>query len=309
MHYTQTNVTTYANVVDAINNFATAAGWTHPFTITADTDDIVIQGNVVSGVPSIQAKLFPVVTSAGIGTERPSKVTVFGGMSPVPWIGAVLTYEYNYYRHIYIGNIEPLGGFTGGEVVSITNGPSTIASSDIRDPTQSRLFGAMNQGNIFSSDSGTYATSFNADPYCGGAYILHSANPTPWRKFSANAQGGALVSGAGSAILGGFNDGPNDTLFARANGSYASAQVMVPINLYIPNSSGLMVPVGAPSGVRYVDMTGLVPEQEVTIGSDTYRVYPDTSKQTYRRSVYASSGTGRQHSSGMIGYAYPENPA
>lgn len=334
MHYVQTPLSGWAGVPAAIASFADGLGWTvsygvHGLEIVAPSDDskrpsplafvvttdAALDGLIISfgvpGAPSLLASqtLLPVLTKAGDNTEAPSKITIFGGMSPEPWISAVLTFEFNYYRHIYMGYIERLGSYTGGEVFCVTNGPAPEAGSSFRD--------RANTSYLFT---GISLWGRNGGGNCGAAHIVSPGDSNPVKYFATynpcfhatQWQTDPVGMRIGKCIIGGFTDGPNDVAFARANAVYAQAQMLVPFNLYVSNAVGRLVPVGAPAGIRFVDLYNLTPEQTVNVGNTLYKVYPDCSRQAFiangRLHDYPSGDLlGRKHTTGYLGYAFPED--
>src|SRR5262245_47611932 len=54
-------------------------------------------------------------------TRIPSKLYLFGNLVPEPFLIATVEYGFNLYRHVYVGNMEKLGSYDGGEVFSASN--------------------------------------------------------------------------------------------------------------------------------------------------------------------------------------------
>ena len=281
--------------------------------------------------------VFNVRAQDGVTQPAPSKVSMFGfhptgTWTPTqknPWIALVFTYEFNYYRHVYAGYMNRAGAYTGGEIMSIANGPRFLETptniddgfTRLRSSSYSHHFGALNKRSTGSHPNPSLIGN-------GGVRIIHPNNPYPIRRFSAwnvvqndnnnypigppEAFNGVTPAWAAFA-MGGLGDGPNDPLMEMAHGEVSNAQIMVPINLYMTEASGRYVPLGSPPGIRYVNMRDLAPEQSVAIGSEAWRAFPEICRSDASvgwASRYTGDGLGvrRRQTSQYIGYAYPENP-
>lgn len=272
----------------------------------------------------------------GVDGLTPSKVSMFGYHpqgawfegQKAPWLAMVITYEFNYVRHVYLGYMERAGAYTGGEVMSIGNGPAyRFPVNNImpkafhhNDSQFAHHFGANNKR----------ATTQNPVPTAGGVpvvRVVHPNNPYPIRPLTAWSfwTGEQAVISPVEALppdstvpawpafaFGGAGDGPNDPLMSMAHGEACNSQIMVPINLFMTDVANRFIPLGHPAGIRYVNMRDLAPEESFAIGSDMWRAFPEIhrSDDPVNRSAYDTSdglGVKRRQSSGYIGYAYPEN--
>jgi len=230
-------------------------------------------------------------------TSIPSKVHLF---SDGTFIHIVVEYGFNSYRHLYYGHMDILGGYTGGEVIagSSFNNSSAYLSYpiDYRHVANQYLF-TSNQSGLALAD-------------CGGVNVNHADNPTPWRRFRGPSSGVASDGFTGVEALGGFKDDVNDGYLARGFATYAGVNLLVPINLYTPLGSGSSVdhiPIGRPAGIRMVNMTGIEPGEQLTIGSENWRCFPAFRKSDAQSVAGTPSGWGVSETSYVVGYALLED--
>lgn len=206
------------------------------------------------------------------------------------FIAGVIEYGFNLYRHIYLGYVEKITPFGGGEVITgSSQGVNTLAaSSDIWTHItygESKLpFSAVNSN---SSEN-------------GGLHIDHPGASQPWYTFNTGTNPGNTIEASISTanrnrvVIGGYRDSINSGYLTAAQSPYSGAQISVPINLYIGRGEGsqqLFQPVGAPAGVRMVNMENLEPGAQITIGSSVWRVFP----------IFAKSDDDTLISAGALG--------
>ena len=312
MAWQQNTITSLGDIPPLVRIFATTVGFTVGGTTSAPTlkhpsysggatfqlsrvnvspyDELFWTQTDTSAITGT-ARLRSPVTDAG--TAPPTKVVMYAGLTPAPYFVIVVEYGYNRYRHLYMGNLVPTASFTGGEVISGANFFQSNSGYDFplgyRDTRHQYLFSAHQ--------------SYWANADCGGARIVHGSNPHPWRRFrAASLSLNGFNSFDGNEIIGGFTDDVNDGYVARGRSSFAGTGVLTPINLYAVNGSQF-APIGYPAGVRMVNMTDFDPDTTITIGSDSWQVFPAFKKST-SLSVGRGATWGADETSGMIGYAY-----
>ena len=225
----------------------------------------------------------------------PSKVYLFGNED---FIAIVVEYGFNSYRHLYLGNMEKAGSYTGGEVIGGCT-PATGSAShhfpiDYRD--HSYLFEAQQR--------------VHASGNCGGVHVVHADNPTPWRRFRGANDTTVMDSFDNTCALGGFGDDVNDGYIARGRSSYAGAQILVPLNLYASmpiTGDTLFVPLGSPLGIRAVNMADIDPAATFLLGADTWQCFPAFAKSVATTVGQGGAGWAAAESSYLVGYAYPRD--
>lgn len=219
-------------------------------------------------------------TDASIVVYKPTLLHLFGelqgGLSDAggSFIAGVIEYGYNLYRHFYLGYVEKITEFGGGEVITgSSQGHSSLGTSsynwtDLGSGACRLPFSAVN-GN----------TDLN-----GGMHVDHVAANQPGYSFNtgvanlATTFAGSISSANGnSVVLGGYRDSVNSGYLVAAQSPYSNAQILVPINLYLGKRLGSqqsVFPIGAPAGVRLVSVENLEPGAEIQIGASVWRVFP-----------------------------------
>lgn len=252
--------------------------------------------SAVAAVVNSYAEIISPITPT---VKQPTTLHLVGGLLPEPFIAVVLEYPNGEYRHLYIGHMEKIGDYQGGEVIAANSGPGSSNTENIsyRDTAHMHyLFGA-------------YQTR-RAEGASGGVHVSHADNADPWRTFrGASGVTNPYVSFPTGAAIGGFNDAINDGYLARARSQFAGQQVLVPINLYVNENiigDTIMHPIGRPAGVRLVNMQDLQPNQEIVVGGLLWRVFPSHSRRFQK--TMPKTGSGAQfrdyESSYYVGYAY-----
>lgn len=328
MTYSLQAVASWQDVVDEIETFAAARGWTttggsgaaatieNPSTtlvttLTASTDYLTL--SPASGVDSRCRKPWLNGTYPGTPSKvNPVQVHLFGNNSPYsapdtePFIAAVVGFGFNNYRHIYIGTLVAAGNYTDGDVVTCNDFSQTYTDLYPVNARSRYLFNAYNA----HSDGATYA---------GGAKITHADNSTTWRAFLAAGVSTSFLtknwnSLDGTEVFGGNADGFNDGMVHRAHADFAAGQLLVPVNLYCSDGDDgtnyRIRPLGHVSGARLIDMDGMDPEEQFSISADDWRAFPEFSKRSDAFMDWSEIGTTTYwpyEFSGMFGLAYREN--
>jgi len=218
--------------------------------------------------------------------QQPTLLRLFGnldtpaGQPGSSWIGGVIEYGFNLYRHFYLGYVQKVSHFEGGEAVTGSaqwpSSPSSTSTSRRGDDASVSLFPFSMKNNYVDGGG-------------GGVYVGHPENPTPWRTFyvplgSSTASFDDQFASVGeSCVLGGFSDSINTGYMAAGKSPFSGNQILTPINLYIghriePNQ--YFRAIGAPAGVRMVHMEDLEPGASVQIGTQNWMVFPVFSKQS-----------------------------
>jgi hypothetical protein len=294
MAYQVTNITALTQIPAIVATFAAARGWTvagsvytHesipgalPMTLSASTTEVSWSGSGTPRAIFTSPNLFP-------ANPTPQKLHLFGTQD---YLAIVVEFSLNTYRHLYFGYLDKIGTFTGGECLGATSPQSSTSSRQVFSETVHQFLFNGIQTRRVAADS-------------GGVRIVHPNNAIPWRFFRS--------SSLADYAVGGFSDGLNDQEVASGFAPQLGKVVLSPINLYCPKLPGsdTLAPVGAPQGVRHVNMRDIVPGAQVLVGGTNYRVFPAFSKR-----VELIPGTPTPtpnfptfETSYYLGYAYREN--
>lgn len=326
--FSQSTITAMTDIGPLVHTFAGTVG----FTVTGTTDNPILQrpddGSAISfelstdtatdgptipytflqwagtgGASAYIARTRSprLLVSGAVVTQAPTKLLLFGSLLPEPWLAIVVCYGANLYRHLYLGHLEKIGGYTGGECISGSGWP------DVQQVTASMDFTSTNYAYLFKAHQGVWDAG-----HAGGVNVVHADNPTfPFRTFH---DGLVFVGGSPpsveSCVYGGFGDQINDGYFARAISPMAGANVLCPVNLYAGRAANAISALGRAPGLRNVRMDGLDPETSITIGSETWKVVPAGSKQDFGNSslgviaAFSSWDCATVESTSYVGYAY-----
>lgn len=278
---------------------ASVAGSTH--TLRCALYDDGLDSNSLLAQLNAGAAVFasPIVGAGSPAVVLPTQLHLIGALTPEPYIGIIVEYGSNLYRHMYIGNMEKIGDYQGGECIAATDGPGNSSGP--------RTYYNINMKYLFGARSNRRAAS-----ECGGVHIDHADNPYPWRFFLGSTATNAtpLSSFPVNAVIGGFNDSINDGYIARGRSPFAGQQMLAPINLYAADvivGDVQFRPIGRPAGVRLVNMQDLQPGQEIIVGGFLWRVFPSHSRRfetTMPESTDVGSNPPEYETSYWVGYAY-----
>lgn len=326
MAYQALTVSAMTDIPAAVAAYAITQGWTVNTTtptqpiFTLPTTDTLIKWQLSATVSGVDHTLTWAANGSAVPTSTantrspklaptsgttavvpaPTKVHVFITPAPneTPYLILAIEYGTNLFRHLYLGRMEALGAYTGGEIVSGNQGPMTSYSA-------TRSFRDYQVQHLFESRSGVWGST-----QCGGVNVYYPAdNASQWRKFYG-FQTGTITSLPSDSVIGGFGDGVNDGYVARGESPFAGINPLVPISLYSvkPITSDIsFVPIGRPPGVRLVNMRNLDPGASINVGGVQWRVFPSFAKNE-SQTMPAGLGNWRSYeSSYYVGYAFREN--
>lgn len=278
---------------------ASVAGSTHSLSVAAYQYDEDSNSGVAQLLAGAAVFSSPIVGATTPAVVLPTQVHLIGALSPEPYIAIIVEYGTNLYRHMYIGNMEKVGDYEGGEVIATSDGPGSSS--------QSRTYYDLDMKYLFGGRQVRRAAA-----EAGGVHVRHTDNAYPWRFFRASVatSGTPLLSFPANSVIGGYNDAINDGYMARGRSPFAGQQMLSPINLY--NADPIIgdvefVPIGKPSGVRHVNMQDLQPGAEIVVGGLLWRVFPSHARR-FETVMPESTGVGVNppefETSLWVGYAY-----
>lgn len=328
MAYAEYTITSLSQIPSLVSAFATSVGWDvsgatlrHPdyegggpgglaFTLSTSTvglnHDLLwtcttsVGNSALIRAPILATELAPAVGVA----QPPTRVFLISMLTPEPYIAIVVEFGYNSYRHLYLGFMEKIGNYSGGEVISGASGFVSPSNSDLYylDRTQHNyLFGANQSVRPLANS--------------GGVHVSHADNPVPWRNFrdvgtfNANHDFGVGVFN-GSEAIGGFGDSINDGYVQKGKSDIAGASILVPINLFaaVPVTGDTRFsPIGKPAGVRMINIENVEAQATLDLGGETWRsfaVFRKNADNLARRPGNIGNRYRLAESSFFVGYAY-----
>lgn len=237
-----------------------------------------------------------------------SAVHVFAGTLPQPYICIAIAFGSNRWRHLYCGNMEKVGNYTGGEIISGgSSEPPGLAGAGA-----SWLRGDVNSY-LFSSNTSVYGTQR------GWLHVVHADEPRPWRSqfyFDHTDPGHFPSTSPNNNYFGGFRDHIEYPFMQRGQSDVNDA-LTHPINLFNTISDGSddttfdIIYLGRPAGVRMVNMQNLNAGDVITVGSHQWRCFPALAKNMdiFPAGFYevGASNYAVRENSFIVGYAYLED--
>jgi len=308
MAYASYNVSNAQEIVEAMVEFANdLAGWTaslsgsvatltapgkvRSFTATAAGSGLVTSitlgltgGTTPTGYePSVT--IFQPVTSGLLqpGGGPPSRVEFFGRSDAEPFIVAAVECYPGSYKHLYVGYLEKLGVFDGGEIVAGCRDSNDIDLAHYYEDYTGYATPSLFE---YPTPIGIRITN-----NCGGINLNGE-----WGRFLRNTSTQRFIEG-----------GPRSRAMLApltAVNAFSGYSPFNPIQLFYGSQSqtdDYWIPIGTPAGVRAASLQNFAPGQLVTLpdGSE-WRVYPCRRKGP-------NTTTGNVETSGIYGYAFLVN--
>lgn len=235
----------------------------------------------------------------------PTKLYVISMLEPEPFIAIVVEYGYNQFRHLYLGNMERIGQYGGGEVISACNGPNAIRNPNVTSGTY--YTAGNNSCYLFSANQQLWSIASS-----GGVNIESAENAVPFRVFRDKGKPtqGVSANCDGTMAFGGFADNYNDAYVQKGLSSIAGATVFTPCNLVLDRigSEGVnFIPIGHPSGVRMVNLANSDAQYTTEIGTERWHVFAALRRRNDIRHTYQNINQSRwpvEETSYYLGYAY-----
>lgn len=254
-----------------------------------------------------------------------TKLFLFADTSPSAYVHAILeSNNAGEYYHMSLGMVDKLDAWTGGTYVDGTywynqNSPSMPVHWYSGSYTHA-LFGNDWGGNTTPLNSGT------STQYVFGGMrvdIPADARVNAWAGFAAVPPTSITNTVAGYPVYSGISpSGQNPvggqlppyistgivdshlSIFAKAvdDNAFSNRSVFHPIEFTVGRVGGYASPIGRAPGIRFCSIQKFTNGQEITIGSDVWKVFP-----MLKRGMGAGAGTALTpylNGSVDLGYAY-----
>jgi hypothetical protein len=236
-----------------------------------------------------------------------------GDTIPGTYVHAVLQYSSTNYRHLWFGMMEKFGTFTEGQYICAHFWDTNSNQDSPYD--QEHLPPACITGHNSVSAGGTSESRVNRNPMFSAAGLRTGI--TWWGSCGADAGGqfgpvpkafGTINDntqsvGNGAIVGGGRTFGT--TLFQLESNLAAKARPLIPYLFFIkhPFDGGIerWGPIGRVPDAFRINMRFLSANEQLTIGTDTYRIFPLVNKD--------STVAANNPYSGFEGIAYRVIPA
>lgn len=298
-----TTAATPAEAINAIAVFAAANGWTvernnlvstnRTLTLkraesdyihlwNTNTSEIRVIGSVgyaAGSTPDTQTDR-GVEAIANIGTGPYTKMFLFADSSPAPHVHVVIEISAGIFRTISLGLLEKAGIYTGGTYYDASRwaGSSTGTSWN----SQNHACFEYNRGPLLS---GSIRVDIPAD-----SKVNAWAN-SPGYPFYNGLAYGSTGQSSGLGFL-------TTLAYTRNQAPFSGNVLLAPIQNYIVRVGGLYSPIGTFPNVRYLRMDRFTPGEEISIGTDTWKIFP------FIRQGVSSDGTTDSPYSAQHAYAF-----
>lgn len=309
---TSTSIASVANLIDTLATFASAAGWTverntlsganRTLTLKRAETDYIHVYNVTPGQLLLRASTGydgALAPPAQPGATPQDAVTArLTGPYPKVWFFADGTEvavvvrrgdQNGAYASFAFGAIQKYGTFDGGTFVDGTYFDRSGSNSGAWTGNDHGLlaYGSSGAGYVRADADGVSDQWMRLS---GAEALAQSGPPNAANMYSAN-QAGSCFSVA--RLLGAADDN-----------TFSGRSLLYPIELSIrrAGSPTYYSPIGYVDSIRAISLAKFSPEDELSIASETWAVFPIVNKRDF------SGTSGAPHASGNVGIAIRKVP-
>lgn len=203
----------------------------------------------------------------------------------VDYMHVVVSPSAGIYMHFSFGVLNKAGAYNGGSYVT----------GGFWDPAGNFPYVSEYQYNRGAFDCHSYTT---------GMEINFKDQGTHWYTAQDYSGAGAPQTGPNGEQIcfGGCRYGAYHEHFLDNPNTSTGLAILLPMPFYAKVAAGRYLPLGNPKDVRGINMVNYSPQDEIVIGSDTWKVFPLAQKGP------VNSGTIAPISSGVYGLAYKKIP-
>lgn len=195
-----------------------------------------------------------------------------------PLLAVILEKSAGIFRHFILTDLIKYGTYTGGVFTDSVNWADNAGNANQPDGNAHRVIADTNPSN---------------NPH-GHVWIDYDAKTNNWQPLTVANSSIDVDECAGSVRLNGISNELVVKGFCRFN----ERVIGVPIELFANRSSSLRSIIGRVPNMRAINILSFSPGELVTIGTDTWQVFPIVA----RTATWGSGST--TPSSGPYGYAY-----
>lgn len=276
MAFAQFNPADVPSAIQSITDFlASNMGWTTSFNAGTGTVDIPGKPatftltsnthlNSTRGLDFESLRVDVTGVTTPWGTEcnalKPiSKMWLFAGSTPEPWVHVVFETVPTYFHHVYFGYVEKYGNYTGGAVADGTGWNYTSSPQPWNDRSNNGLF-----------SGGNGVIDYIREP--GGVEIEHADAPASCYRFVTDYYKASTYPYRAG---GGFGDGYNGSLCWAPSTGLENNAILHPVILFADiNNDEWVTPIACVPGVRFVNIMDFVDGQLVDAGNQNWRLFP-----------------------------------
>lgn len=221
--------------------------------------------------------------------QSPTRLHLFGGQESAPYLGVAIEFSPGFFRHGYLGYMEKIGTYGGGEITASSYFTKANTSSESYTARHKYPFSGSYIGKPIEESC---ARIIHPDVGGDGLVLVAAHN---------GRSAGSLVA---NRALGGFLDNINDGKLANGLSTFAGSSILIPINMYRTLEADRVQPIGRPAGVRMIRMDYIDVAQTISVGGKTWRCFPVFKKYM---TTSVSTANYSDETSYIVGMAYLED--
>lgn len=297
-------------IIDAIRSFAAANGWTvsrndlvgslRTLTLkhassdyihiwNEDADNLLICGSIGynAALPPLSNPNASKPGTSNVGEGPYTKLFLFADTTPTPYVHVVIeTATAGVYRHLSFGMLEEIEAFTGGTYFDAS------WWSESGSPPAPGYYNTNHA--MFGYDVQTWGTTYQCGFRCDFAA---DSRTNQWFHIGAGASSSDPSAWAGIAP----DSGISAVVEQCDENEMSNRSVFHPTDVKVNRVGGYYSRVGSHPNVRVANIKKYTPGDEITIGSDVWKIFPFCRKWTPQLNV--NSPVYDQHSD-YFAYAY-----
>lgn len=284
MAYQENTGASPADVIDKIATFAAANGWTiHANSLSGSNRTLVLRkggdyvqlwnddvtsirvtgfiGYVAGTAYNLQAGYAGTVARANIGEGPYTQVYLFAEDAPAEHVHVVIEMPNGIFSHISFGQVDKLGTWTGGTYFDATWWAQSYTQAFRWTDWCHALFDCAN---AYEGFRGAVRCDIPAD---GRANAWAVMDEDLAYRIRTGLSGGNSNDTGGEGYL-------TSQTYNRNAAPFSGQVTLGTIRLDVSREGGFFSPAGIAPNVRYLTMERYAPGQEITIESDTWKVFP-----------------------------------
>lgn len=285
MAYAELTATSPDDVIDKIATFASSNGWTihrnnlvstnRTLTLSKGTDYIHVYNTNNTDIYLLisvgyDGALAPSAQPNPSGSAQTNllagpytKLYLFADSSPSNYIHVAVETSGGIFRHMSFGMMDKLGTWTGGTYVDGTYWELGNLTAYFWGDYHSALF--CSRSNVPNTTCGSIRCDIAEDSVTNGFARLTDNG------FSYRAYTGLYCGRSNNADGTGYL---TSQFYDRNAAPFSSQVTLGTILADVSRTGGFWSTLGAFPNVRYLNIANFAPGQEITIGTDTWKVFP-----------------------------------
>jgi len=274
--------TSLSDFLNALATFATSAGWTvdhnavggSTYYLAVHKDNCYLGyfvPNTGAVPPALQLQLWGATGYAS--STAPSAHHFFSSNTGgIDYLHALLEYSSGNFLSIYGGCLNPVGGATPATYIAGTKWSALTGASSSDD------------GVVFGNFT-PFSGEFSATGYLNFQLRATVDSTARWF-YPGNTSPGRAIGAVRSGSK-------NVHAFARSPNTFNQLMPLIPLSLFVERAAGNIYSyLGDVIDMRWINLANNQAKDEITIGSDTWKVFPVISKLPFGSPAAATNNYG-----------------